>query len=259
MREIAEPKSSVLSDSLVTGHIDGHGVLHRDFVVREMTGVEEDLLAAKGPLVPRLNQIIANCTVSLGGYMDSGSIRGVIDQLSATDRMAMLLAIRCVTFGEVYQMRIKCPHCSKLSDAAVNLATLERQSAPDPSKVRFEDTLPSGAIVRWHVMKGHDETWLNEVRSKLKSESTMTLTLLTRVDSVGDTVLNRETGLQSAIDCVKRLSANDRNTLRNRFSACEGKLDTEIEYQCPHCSTEFSGQLDVAQTSFFFPQGTSTD
>lgn len=223
-----------------------------------MTGVEEDLLAGKGSVLPRLNRVIANCLESIGEVTDKAVISRAVDGLTATDRMLLLISIRRASLGDNYETRIKCPSCSKESNITVKLSDLETRRMADPTQRRITTTLSTGLVVQWHIMTGQDEEWLQGLRKRPQTENDLlTLALLSRIDAIGDTVLNRVTNLPSATGLLKGLRSRERNELRNLFVETEGFVDTNVEYECPACSAEFRGDLDVAQTGFFFPQGQS--
>ena len=256
--EIAEPRSGVVSGELTCGWLDERNQLHQTFVVHEMTGVEEDLLAGKGSVLPRLNRVIANCLDSIGEVTDKAVISRAVDGLTATDRMLLLISIRRASLGDNYETRIKCPSCSKESGITVKLSDLETRRMADPTQRRITTTLSTGLVVQWHIMTGQDEEWLQGLRKRPQTENDLlTLALLSRIDAIGDTVLNRVTNLPSATGLLKGLRSRERNELRNLFVETEGFVDTNVEYECPACSAEFRGDLDVAQTGFFFPQGQS--
>lgn len=258
--EIAEPRSGVVSGELTCGWLDERNQLHQTFVVKEMTGVEEDLLAGKGPVLPRLNRVITNCLESLGGLSERPTLSRAVDGLTATDRMVLLVAIRRASLGESYSTKIKCPSCGKESHISINLASLETRKMVDPSQRSFTVTLSTGVVVQWHIMTGQDEEWLQNQRKRQSSENELlTLAMLSRIDAIGDTRLNRVTNLPSALEVIRSLKSRERNQLRNLFTSTEGFLDTNVEYECPACSTTFNGDLDVAQPGFFFPQEVSKD
>jgi predicted RNA-binding Zn-ribbon protein involved in translation (DUF1610 family) len=256
--EIVEPRSGVVSGELTCGWLDERNQLHQTFVVNEMTGVEEDLLAGKGAVLPRLNRVIANCLESIGGITDKSVISRAVDGLTATDRMLLLVAIRRASLGDNYDTKIKCPSCGKESSITVGLSNLETRKMVDPTQRRISTTLSTGLVVQWHIMTGQDEEWLQGLRKRPQTDNDLlTLALLARVDAIGDTVVNRVTNLNGALGLLKGLRSRERNELRNLFSQTEGFVDTNVEYECPSCGEEFRGDLDVAQTGFFFPQGSS--
>jgi hypothetical protein len=260
MIEIAEPRSGVVAGELTCGWLDERNQLHQSFVVCEMTGVEEDLLAGKGSVLPRLNRVITNCLESLGGLSEKPTLSRAVDGLTATDRMILLVAIRRASLGDAYSTKIKCPSCGKDSHISVDLASLETRKMADPTQRSFTVTLSSGLVVQWHIMTAQDEEWLQGQRKRQSSDNELlTLAMLSRIDAVGGTRLNRVTNLPSAIEVIRGLKSRERNELRNLFTATEGFLDTNVEYECPACSANFGGDLDVAQPGFFFPQEAPKD
>lgn len=260
MNELLDPRAGIVSDVLPCGWLDDQGVLHQQFVVREMTGVEEDLLAGKGAVLPRLNKVISNCLDSLGSIADKVTLVRVVDGLTAADRMVLLIAIRRASLGDDYSSKIKCPDCGKESNITVSLADLEKRPMPTPEQRRYTHTLSTGRVVRWHIMTGHDEDWLQGLRKKMDDRDILTLAMLARIDAIStngtERILNRAAALPDAIAACKDLRSRERNELRAIFLETEGSVDTVVEYGCPSCSAEFKGDLDVAQAGFFFPAAT---
>lgn len=255
MIEITEPRSGIVSGKLTCGWVDERGQLHQTFVVKEMTGVEEDLLAGKGPVLQRLNTVISNCTESIGTIVERPTIARAVDGLTATDRMLLLVSVRRASLGDRYNTKIKCPSCEKESHVSLNLANLEVREMEKPEQRTFESVLDTGLVVKWHIMTGQDEDWLQGQRKRSKTDNDLlTLAMLARVDEVGGQKVDRNRNIGEAVDQMKRMRSRERNQLRNIFTATEGFIDTNVEYTCPSCSAEFRGDLDVAQTGFFFPQ-----
>ncbi len=256
MSELLDVSSATLSGELPCGFLDESGRVHQTFIVTEMTGEEEDLLAGTGPVVPRLNRVILNCLRQLGDIDDRSKLSNAVENLVASDRMYLLIAIRRASLGNRYVVKITCSSCSAQNTAAIDLAGLEVKSMPDPSKREFSDTMPSGSTVKWHVLNGKDEVWLTK-HAKSKQDR-MTLAMLTRIDSITgvngqSVVIDRNKDLNAAIANLKKMSLRDRTFMRSLFEQREGTIDTEIEYTCPSCGAAFKGELDIQQ-SFFFPQ-----
>jgi hypothetical protein len=255
----------VLSIDLPCGFIDEGGNLHDTLTVGEMTGYEEDILAGKGPIVPRLNQIIANCTKSFGAMDDKREIGRAVTQMTASDRLAALIAIRRVSLGDFYDVKIECPSCREQSRFSLNLAQIDILRMKDQMQRKREDALSSGRKIRWHIMSAVDEEWLSK-RTK-KKEDVLTLAMLARVDAVeidkdGDGKfaffeIDRDgKGFKQALAVLKSLSIRERNDIRKLFDEHEGSVDTEVEFECPACQYEWKSDMDVGQAGFFFPSDT---
>lgn len=251
-----DPKSGTIAGKLASG-VRVEDQIERDYIVQEMTGVEEDLLAGKGNLMARLNQVIINCTVSVGPVSDRKEVAQLVRRLTAVDRMIMLISIRRASLGDMYRVKYNCPQCGGVNNAGVDLSALEVTPAEAESDTH-ETTLASGRVIKWHTMTGQDEEWLQEQQKrqdKTGRADVLTLAILTRVDEVDGEPLNRSRDLRGAISALKALRLSERNQLREVFQGAEGAIDTEVEYQCEHCSHEFSADLDVGQAGFFFPSG----
>lgn len=254
--DIMDARSGTLSGNLASGVQFEDSMCH-DYVVQEMTGVEEDLLAGKGPIMPRLNQVILNCTVSIGGVSDKKTLAGMVRKLTSVDRMIMLVAIRRASLGDHYRVKYNCPSCTSSNNASVNLSHLEITRARSESETH-EAQLSSGCVIEWHTMTGLDEEWLStqtKRQEKTGRADMLTLAILTRVDSIDGEKIDRRKDLNSALKTVKGLRLSERNELRSIFKEEEGSYDTEIEYECAHCGHEFKADLDVGQATFFFPSG----
>jgi hypothetical protein len=246
--------SSALAVDLPCGYIDDRGVVHRDLVVVEMTGHEEDLLAAKGPVLPRLNQIIANCARRIGTIEDRVTLGQAVSQLTAADRMVAFLAIRRVSLGDFYDVKVQCPNpdCREEMRYALNLADVEIHAMEDPLQRVFTHTLKSGKVVQWHIMSSTDEEWLTTKTKKAK-EDVLTLGLLARVDELDGVAIQRDKNQRDAMARMKALPTRDRNEIRSLFEKYEGHVDTNVDFSCPSCQHEWKAELNLGQPSFFFP------
>lgn len=254
--DFLEPKSGTIAGKLAAG-VMLNDTIERDFVVQEMTGVEEDLLAGKGDLMARLNQVILNCLVSLGGVNDKRELGGLIRTMTAVDRMILLIAIRRSSLGDMYRVKYSCPSCSTVNNASIDLSGLEVTPAASESNEHTLN-LDSGREIKWHTMTGQDEEWLQaqqKRQEKTGRADIMTLAMLTRVDEIDGEKIDRKGGLRDAMSSLKALRLSERNQLREAFKASEGAIDTEIEYECASCGHQFEADLDVGQVTFFFPSG----
>lgn len=247
-----------LAVELPCGYIRDDKV-HTVAVVREMTGYEEDLLAARGPVVPRLNKIISNCMVKIGEIEERAGIRDAVAQLTANDRMAIMIGVRRVSLGDFYDPTVSCPSCKAESKHSLDLSEMEVFSMPDRMlRERESEIMGSNGkakTIKWHVMRSEDEEWLTK-RQKKNKEDVLTLNLLSRVDAVDDVQVEREKNFRKAVEILKSLSIRERGELRETFKGEEGYVDIEAEFECPECGHEWKADMDVGQPAFFFPSAT---
>ena len=255
----------VLVVDLPCGFVDPAGVLHDTMVVKEMTGYEEDILAGKGAVIPRLNQIISNCAERLGTITDKKDLSAAVSKISAPDRLAILIGIRRVSLGDFYDVKVECPNkqCKEISNFSLDLSGIDIIRMDDPMVRDREDTFGNGKRVNWHIMNAEDEEWLSSSRKKRK-EDRLTLAMLARIDEI-ETVNKEDVvklfkldrtdkkGYRFALGLLKSLSIRERNEIRGLFDKHEGSVDTEVEFECPECEHEWKGDLEVGQAGFFFP------
>jgi hypothetical protein len=251
---LMDVSAGMLAVELPCGYLDSSGIVHRDLVVGEMTGYEEDLLAGKGPILPRLNQIIMNCTRRIGGFEDRSQIGAAVNGLTASDRMVAFLAIRRVSLGDFYDVKVQCPNpdCREDMRYALNLADVEIHAMEDPTQRVFEHTLKSGRVVSWHIMSSTDEEWLT-TKTKKSKDDVLTLGIMARVDEINGVPINREKDIVGAMALLKALPTRDRNDIRSLFEKHEGHVDTNVDFSCPSCEHEWKAELNLGQPSFFFP------
>ena len=234
---------------------DGH--LYNKAVLRGMTGVEEDVLVARRvPVQKRIDTIIKNCIVSLSGddgvtLTDKAVIAEAVGNLTATDRIILLIAIRIVSLDSKYAFDVKCPECEATTHTAVDLTEFLKDVVlmPEPMKrVGYDVTLPSGKRVLWDVLTSNKEAEVGQ-RNRQLPEDAVSASLLARITTID--------GQQATLDAVKALPLKDRNALRAEFERVEGSIETAIEdIICTNanCGAMFNSALDLGQVGFFFPE-----
>lgn len=254
------PRPSTGQYQLPVGvHVDG--ALVNSILVREMTGVEEELLAARGDVLTRLNQVMANCLLKLGDKDVAGSV-SVVNSMTVVDRFYLLIAIRRASLGDDYMVEAKCPSCGHEGKYNIDLDNLDISAPEDAEGVTIKDghhvlTTPSGLEVSFHPMLGSDEVWLSKVVDKLKGEAPVTLNMLSRIDALNGHELVKDPSkrreLMESVRLLASLGLRDRTYIRKKITQVEGDLDLNIEFCCDNCSHEWSAQLDPSEPGFFSP------
>jgi len=244
--QLREPKSSKGVYDLPCGFIDEDGVLHGEVVVREITGAEEDILAApKMPAVKKMNELFARCVERLGTISDKEKIAAAVPRLLVGDRVFLMFALRRASLGDDYPFKEKCPECEVEGLFNVDLSTMAVRPMSDCKKRIHDLKLPSGKAVRWHALDGAGEAKLQNIAQRADA---LSLSVLARLDLLD--------GKPPTMEAVKILSLNDRNALRDDFEDKEGGVDTETEMACSSCGAVFMRDIDVGQKGFFFPSRT---
>lgn len=244
------PKSTQGVFELPCGYIGADGVLHTEIALRELTGAEEDLLAAK-QITPfkKYNELLVRCTQRIGTITDRGQISAAVKGLPIGDRLFLLFAIRRISIGEEYTFEETCPSdiCQKKQRYTVNLSELEIKAMPEPKRRVYDAVLPSGASARFRISTGADEERAMAVESKAE-DAALSKGILMRLE-----LLN---GAPPELQAVKEMKWRDRMALREQWNKVEGGVDTEVDMVCPTCGHEFKKDIEVTP-SFFFPSATS--
>lgn len=238
-REVAEP-----------GSMDGAGKLYRLVVLREMTGVEEDIVTdATMPGDVKLDMLLANgisAFVSEDGERieNKAEIAKIVRrELPTVDRTYLVLRLRILSLGHLFPFEARCASCGTDASKTVDLRDLEVRPAPEPTKRLFEVTLPSGRKARWRIPTGVDEASL--AKRIGAGHDLMTRVMEMRVIEVD--------GQPSTYEALRGLSTRDRGALRKNFDAQEGHLDTTVDATCAACGNKFETTIGIAGPSFFFP------
>ncbi len=247
--------AGTLALELPNGFLDAEGHPQYEVAVKEMTGVEEDLLGGKGPVQPRMNAIIGNCLVQFGN-LNPAQFSVAASELTANDRMVALMGIRRISLGDFYDVRVPCPNkeCKVTSFFPIDLSELDVYPMPDRTMRKRTDTTSKGTEIAWHVMTAEDEAWL--LKMTKKKESVLTYAMLSRIDAINGEELdrNKKKG-KAALAALKALTVSDRGEIREFFKKHEGYVDIEVEFECPECEHEWKADMPIGQVSFFFPSG----
>lgn len=261
--------------NIVGGYLDPDGVIHSEFELRGMDGVDEDILQNESaPVIQRLQALMINCTERVGTILDRGPITSIVSsKLLSGSRQHLLMCIRRVSHGDIYPMEAKCPNekCGKVRAHDIDLSEAELYDMEDPTlRTDIPFTLPVSNIpITWSMATGAHEQILTAIGRLPKEERrhVLTYSAMVRLDTidgesvkigVGDMLDPKRTKLklskraQKLFQTVQRWAAADRDALRSQFFEEPG-VETALELTCPECGQEFEDDLNIAQVAFFFP------
>lgn len=245
--QIEYAKSSVDAFELPCGHLDSDGNLHTSVMVREMTGEDEEVLAARNmPTSKKLNKILSRCTESIGSFRGP-PINNIVLDLTQGDRIYLLMAIRRASLGNDMPFQTSCPKCKEEARFILDLGDLETKKPKDPKVRVYPLTLPkTGKKVQMRVLTGRGEEAISKAATK--GVDIISTAILARMDSINDK--------PATIDDLKELPLADRNFLKDSWEDYEGGIDTEIQVDCPSCGHAYETELDISQQGFFNPSAT---
>lgn len=239
--EITLPSKGVFYDGS-----DGptNGVLH----VRSMTGEEEQILSTpryvkKGTAI---NMIFQRCIKE--------TIKA--DALLTVDRTYLLIWLRGISYGHLYEVEIKCPDCDKKFSHSINLSELLVNYCPADFGPPLDDVLPkSGYKFTWQLPRGMDENKVQDYRDRRLKEYGDAAT--------DDSLLFRMSLMLSEIESVKdktelmfllkKLPIQDVSYLRSMALDPPFGVDTKCQITCASCYHDFEVDLPL-EAGFFFPR-----
>lgn len=242
---------------LPVGYVDDQGKTHNRIVLREMLGVEDDIMGDdEMPFGDRATAVLTNCCERLGDVDDPEIIKAAIGDelktglpLTEQDRKAALIYLRRVTLGDAYRFNRTCPRCGTLAKGRrTDLRTLKITPVEDATKRHVTVKLPrTGKEAVLSMLTAKRAAEIAAMRPK--SSEVKTMAILGRVDSLDGTPLPND---RHGFNVIQNLPQADRNMLRQVWVAMEAAVEDEIEVDCkqPMCGTTWSFTLDVGQ--YFF-------
>lgn len=250
---------------LPLGYVDSTGGVHNRITLREMSGVEDDIMGDDDiPFGERATEVLSLCCTKLGEITDADTIKDAIGDtlkaglpLTEQDRKAALIFLRRTSVGDAYRFNRTCPRCgTPAKGRRTNLSTLKIAPVEDPTKRCVKVTLPrSGKTATMSMLTAGRASQIAALRPK--GNEVKTMAILGRVDTLdGDQLPNSRDGFA----LIQALPQADRNHLRHVWNAMEANVEDEIEVDCkaPLCGTSWSFQLDVGQY-FFLDLDTEVD
>jgi len=234
----------------LAGYKDENGVIHTEFELKEITGVEEEAIAKKdvrengGKLIRTL---LERCITRVGEYtpksLGQAKWRELIQNLIVGDQDYALLKLRELTMGEEIEMKHDCPHCKEKLTTVVELGELDIKPFLGERELEFE--LPKGYTDKDGVVhttgkirfpNGLDREILDTVaRKNLGTANTM---LLTRcVSELGTAKITDNT--------LRSLSIRDREYLLKVLQENNFGVNLYIDLTCSSCGEEFKSTLNM--------------
>ena len=220
---------------LAAGYLDAKNQWHTDFVVRELTGRDEEAIGKTTRVGTMVLEIITRGLVSVGPYKGAVALDGIL----GGDWETVLLAIRAVTFGNEIEYIITCRDCQNTYEAPVRLDTdIPRTTMTESSDIRFhfvgrhgtqyEVAMPLGAT--------HRKLLQNTDRTNVEQNSILLRDCVERIDhraALPEQVMNMP--LADRREILKRIIENT-----------PGPRLEGVRTLCPNCGAENLLNLNIA-------------
>jgi ribosomal protein S27AE len=249
-----KPRPREYEATLPIGYTDAEGKIHRNVVLRKMTGHEEAIIADRryqrngGKL---LTELLTGCIVRLG---DLGAPpRSAVSSMYSVDRNYLLVRLRSITFGSELPVTYSCPGCGESIQLTEDLDSLPVESLLDGETVdevlvELEDGYldRDGQVhtaLRLRLPLGTDE---EAVAGQMRDNPSLGKNaLLARcVQSLGDLPRPRLEALGPKI--MGELTMTDRRLIDRALEDGARGIDLVRQQECPRCGKGFSASLDMS-------------
>lgn len=209
------------------------GIWHRDAEVKELTGEDEEVMAAAGDDDFRVFEaILTRGTVCIGNHPMNRAMAG---ELLLGDRELLVLAVRKATFGDTLTFeQLPCAHCGRLTDLNISLSEMPVRHLEDAAQIEFAVPLRKGRTAWVRLPVGSDQAHLNALRNPTTAQEyteILNRCVLRVVHADGRTETNPGFG--------SRLILPDRNKLVAFFSSMQpGPQYSEFTWVHETCGEE---------------------
>jgi len=232
--------------------LDKDGNELKEIDVRIMVASDLNILYSKNLIKSgkAFSMILKNCCLS-----DRD-----VDELIVGDRNAILIAIRAISFGTIYETKVKCqdPECPKTFDgefdiSKINLKLLELKPIQEYTNM-FKFVLPqTQKEVVFKFLTGKDsQDLMSAKQNKMKGgggglEDDMTATLKKMVITI-----DGKGGVEAA-QAIDVMEVRDSLSLRQYIIDSQPDVELLQEMTCPVCESVYEYEFDM-DYDFFYPR-----
>lgn len=236
-KEIKTEHPTDLVVELPGGFITQEGSLVKSVKVRELTGVDEEIIARSESEAKALQVILQRGLDEIDGKKPN---QNELDSLLAGDRDAILLGIRKATFGREVTYKLNCPSCSEEQEAIVNIdKDIEVKKLEDPYERTWETELKVGKAIL-ALPNGLVQRKLSQAATSKTMPELNTILLAGCVLSIN--------GVQTTgTDEVLNLGMADREKIASELiQRNPGPRLMEVSKACKACGKDISIPLSLA-------------
>lgn len=227
-----------------------NGKIPSTIVMRPMTVNELKILYGSASTMIALNSILKEVITNVKDLN--------VDDLLLDDKYYLAYQLRIMTFGEMYDADVRCPHCGKEDHVQFNLSELKVKELPDDYvDPRNIGKLPkSGDTIETKLLRVGDFARIikraGEIRKKypdFEGEPTYHLSLAAQVATVNGEKKSSRDMEQYILD----MHAVDAMYLQKKLNEFEFGLDVAVTHECKSCGEEMNLQLAIGE-DFFRPE-----
>lgn len=235
--QIAAPPDPIVE--LYVGVSDPSGDWQKTAVVRELTGADEEALAAfeaKGGIgyADYMSFLLRRAVESVGN-INVKQDPSVIDNLIIGDRDKLFMAIVEATYGNMREYQVDCTHCGQSNDVFVDISTFPEKPLKNGVGPKVSTTLKDGTVVEFRLPNGADSLEALKAGKTVAEQNTFLLSRCVTNVSGNTSIWAKELGMADRSKLIKTL-----------LDAQPGPEIGEVEAQCADCNNTFAIMLDWA-------------
>ncbi len=235
--------------------------------IRKLTAKEESVLMNQGARgIERIAILLKNCTNLPTSKMTH-------EELLLTDRMALILSMRTVTFGPIYSFTFRCQFCGATAKATINIMEDLDERTPEhiaedlvrkgklesvddfvleePFDVPLDDC---GQTVSLRFLRGTDETRVikRSKRMAMQSNDPSDPSYLYRIALQIAAVDGEKQNIATTEAFVRDLTGGDAARIRLAVDELEPGIDIRVFPACSSCGGENERMMPF-DAEFFRP------
>lgn len=229
--------------TLLMGYQDVDGVWYNKAIVRELTGEDEEALAAVEnrsgvSYAEYMSALLNRAVVSIGPY-ETKSAPHLVDELVVPDRDLLFIGIIRATYGDHRNFTLKCK-CGGSNDVNIDIkdAFPVVGTTEEIRKVRSV-TLRDGTVVKLKQPSGADSKFIAKYAKNSAEQNTALISRCAVVD------------VSDPLSWAKKLGIADRNALvKEMLDQKFGPQVEEVNAPCGHCGEKISLTVDWVSLLF---------
>jgi hypothetical protein len=213
-----------------------NGTWHTQVTVRELTGVDEEVLARVKTVQDMFDNVIALGVVRVGtlemANMTLPERQGLLQSLLLGEREQLYLAVVQATYGDQKTLKYTCPVCEEEQDLIVTLSEdLKPREVVDVERTEFHYQTSKGVDIAYRPAIGADQ--IEALARKGASPAEQNTIILSRCVKTVDGQL-----VVNPLDFARAMSMRDRTALLDLLIERQPTVDLSLTINCAVCREE---------------------
>lgn len=179
-----------------------------------------------------------------------------INKLVASDEMFLILQLRMVTYGNLYKVALKCPHCGETSEYNVDLSKLNIEYLDDNFIEPIEIKLPrTKKTVGIKLLRNEDTEFIEKYSRKQAKDFNIPyreVEYIVRLAKFIKQIDGKDVDFITARAFIENLPSMDSAKIRTVIDKINLGVDTNVTQACRSCGKEFDFNLPLT-SEFFHP------